>query len=123
MGQQSDSAGPLDPFGAFRTIRDAGMDAWSKMMIEAVNTEQFAQGMGAWLDSYLTISAPLRKAVSSTMTDVLSALNMPTRDDVIGLSERLTNIEMRLDDLDAKLDSTARAPRPGATRASAKKDL
>jgi len=29
---------------------------------------------------------------------------MPSRVDFIGLAERLTNVEMRLDDLDAKLD-------------------
>ena len=122
MGQQSDSANPLDPFAAFRSVREAGMEAWSKMMIDAVNTEQFAQGMGAWLDAYLTVSAPLRKALSSAMTEVLTTLNMPTRNDVMSLAERLTNIEMRLDDLDAKLDEMAHTRRPAPVRTGAKKE-
>jgi hypothetical protein len=37
---------------------------------------------------------------------------MPTRADVTGLAERLTNIEMRLDDLDAKIDALAPARAP-----------
>ena len=60
------------------------------------------------LDAWLTSSAPFRKAVEKAMTQVLVNLNMPTRADVISLAERLTNIEMRLDDLDARgfLDAT-----------------
>ena len=63
------------------------------------------------LDAWLTTSAPFRKVIEAAMTQVLANLNMPTRDDVTRLAERLTNIEMRLDDLDAKLDEGRRAPR------------
>jgi hypothetical protein len=38
------------------------------------------------------------------MTQVLTGLNIPMRSDVTSLAERLTNIETRLDDQDAKLD-------------------
>ena len=40
----------------------------------------------------------------ATVTQVLTSLNMPTRTDITSLAERLTNIEKRLDDLDAKLE-------------------
>ena len=91
-----------------RTCATAGMDAWSKMMIQLVNTEAYAQATGAMLDAWLTTSAPFRKAIEATMTQVLTQLNMPTRSDVTSLAERLTNIEMRLDDLEAKLDESQR---------------
>ena len=68
-------------------------------------------GSATMLDTWLTTSAPFRKAIESTMTQALTQLNMPTRSDVTSLAERLTNIEMRLDDLDAKLDETQRAAR------------
>ena len=61
------------------------------------------------------------------MLRVLEQLSMPSRPDFIALAERITNIEMRLDDMDAKLDrSSSRAKAAnGATnakkRASAKK--
>jgi polyhydroxyalkanoate synthesis regulator phasin len=86
-------------------MRDAGMDAWSKMMIQLVNTEAYAQATGTMMDAWLTTSAPFRKALETTMTQVLTQLNMPTRTDITSLAERLTNIEMRLDDLDAKIDA------------------
>jgi hypothetical protein len=44
---------------------------------------------------------------------------MPTRADVTSLGERLTNIEMRLDDLEAKIDESQR-PAPKAASSKAK---
>jgi hypothetical protein len=56
------------------------------------------------------------------MTQVLTQLNMPIRTDITSLAERLTHIEMRLDDLEAKLDERSRpAPKaaPGKTKETA----
>lgn len=108
---------PFDPFAAWRGMRDTYMDTWSKAMIDAVNSEAYAEAMGTMMDNYLTASAPFRDAIQRTMSQVLTQLNMPTRTDVTNLAERLTNIEMRLDDLDAKLDALRggpRGPTPGA---------
>jgi hypothetical protein len=113
MSQKSDEQPPFDPFGPWKGMRDAGMDAWSKMMIQFVNSDAYAQASGVMLDTWLSGSAPFRKAIESTMTQVLTQLNMPTRSDVTSLGERLTHIEMRLDDLEAKLDEASR-PAPKA---------
>jgi len=93
-------------------MRDTYMDAWSKAVIQTVNSDAYAQAVGTLLDSYLTVSAPFREVIEKTMTQVLTQLNMPTRGDVTNLAERLTNIEMRLDDLDAKLDAMQRDAQP-----------
>ena len=112
MTQENNSNyNPFDPTRMLKTIRDANMETWSKMMIEYVNTDAYARVTGEMLDAWLSNSAPFRKAIEQAMTKVLTSLNMPTRADVIGLAERLTNIEMRLDDLEAKLDESLRAPR------------
>jgi len=118
MSQKPDEQ-VFDPFGAWKNMRDSGMDAWSKMMIQLVNTEAYAQATSTMLDTWLTTSTPFRKAIESTMTQVLTQLNMPMRSDVTGLGERLTHIEMRLDDLEAKLDERAR-PEPKAAPGKAK---
>ena len=105
MSQPNETFNPFDPAGMLKSVREAGMDAWSKAMIQLVNSEAYAQATAATLDAWLTTSAPFRKAVESAMTQALINLNMPTRSDVIGVAERLTNIELRLDDLDARLDT------------------
>jgi hypothetical protein len=93
-----------------------------------VNSEAYAQATGAMLDSYMTMSAPFREAVEKAMLKTLEQMAMPSRADILSIAERMTNIEMRLDDLDAKLDDIRRlianvgappraragkAPRPG----------
>jgi hypothetical protein len=95
---------PFDPFESFRGVRDAYLDAMSKTMIEAVNTESYAQTTGAMLDYYLTASAPFRDALEKSVAQALQQLSLPSRQEVAALAERFTNVEMRLDDLDAKLD-------------------
>ena len=95
----------------WRGMRDAYLDAWAKSMVEMVNTEAYAQATGAMLDTYLTVSTPFREAVEKAMLKTLEQLAMPSRADVVSIAERMTNIEMRLDDLDAKLDAIQRPHR------------
>lgn len=101
MSQNNDK---LDPFGPWRTFRDQSMDTWAKALTEVVGTEAFAQALGAQLDTYLATSAPFQKAIDQYMNTTLPRLSMPTRNEVIDLARRMTNVEMRLDDLDAKID-------------------
>jgi hypothetical protein len=108
MSDKPEPFNPFDPTGMLKTMRDANMDAWSKMMIQLVNTEGYAQATAAMLDAWLSSSAPFRKALDTATTQALINLNMPTRADIISLADRLTNIEMRLDDLEAKLDEGQR---------------
>ncbi len=108
MTQRPDDANPFDPFGTMRSMRDANMEAWSKMMQQFVNTQEYSQATSAMLDAYHTTSAPFRKAIEQAMTQVLQQFNMPTRMDVTNLADRLTNIETRLDDLDAQLSALQR---------------
>jgi polyhydroxyalkanoic acid synthase PhaR subunit len=98
----------LDPFGPWRQLRDATMDVWAKSMAETVNTEAFAQNMGAYLNTYLATSAPMQKFVEQYMEATLARLSMPSRDEVIELARRMVSVEMRLDDIDAKLDTLLR---------------
>lgn len=109
MGQQPESTNPLDPFGLWKQTQDAALESWSKSLTDAVNTSAYAETSGRMLDAYLTASAPLRKIMEQTMAQVLAQMSLPSRGEVVNLAERLTNIEMRLDDLDARLDGIARA--------------
>ena len=82
------------------------MDNWAKMMSEVVSSDSYAQAQGEMLDSWLAASGPFKLAMEEAMKQSLSGMQLPTREDVTRLAERLTNIEMRLDDMEAKLDET-----------------
>jgi hypothetical protein len=108
MSASNNNAGDqYDPLEAWQNLRNESLDAWSKMMIQAVNTDEYAKGSGALLDAYLTASIPFNEMLKKAMTQALQQANMPSRTDIVNLAQRLTQVEMRLDDLDAKLDEAA----------------
>lgn len=102
-GQQKDSAS-FDPMQSFREMRDAYLDAMAKTMVDAVNTEAYAQATGTMLEGYLSAAAPFREAMEKSMIQALQQLSLPSRQEVAALAERFTHVEMRLDDMEARLD-------------------
>ena len=104
MSEAQTDSSKFDPLDPFRVMRDAYLDAMAKAMVEAVNTEAYAQASGAVLENSLAMSAPFREATEKSMLQVLGQLSLPSRQDIIALAERFTNLEMRLDEMDAKLD-------------------
>jgi len=108
QAQTNTEFNPFDPTGMFKDMRDSNMEAWSKIMVDVVNTEAYAESTGAILDAWLTSSGPFRKAMETHMAQAMAQLNLPTRDDISRLAEQLTNIEMRLDDMDAQLYESQR---------------
>jgi hypothetical protein len=122
MGDEPTNDGKrFDPMEPWRGVRDVYLDAWAKSMVDMVNSEAYAQATGTMLDTYLSVSAPFREAIEKAMLKALEQLAMPSRADVVSIAERMTNIEMRLDDMDAKLDrlisQSAGAPRTRPAKA------
>ena len=109
--QTKDGFDPFDATGLLKTVRNNNLEAWSKVMVDFVNTEAYADSTGKIMDSWLSSSTPFRKMLDDAMARSLANLSMPSRDEVTRLAERLTNIEMRLDDMDAKLDELLSAVR------------
>lgn len=116
----------VDPMSTWRNLSNTTMDTWAKAMVQFVNTDEYAKSTGAMLNAYMEAAAPQKKIYEQMMARALAQSNMPSREDVLTLAERVTNLEMRLDDIDAKLDlllaRPAHAPAPdSSSRASVKK--
>ena len=105
MSQSNHEVDPFDPLGVFKDFRTSGMDSWSKLMVQLVNTDAYAHATGAMLDAWLASSKPFRDLLENTFSQALQNMNLPTGEQFATLSERLTHIEMRLDDLEALLES------------------
>jgi hypothetical protein len=102
--KQAANGKEFDPTETFKEMRDSYMDAWAKGMVDTVNSDAYAKASGMMLNTYLSTSSPFREAMEKVMLQTLQQCSMPSRADVISLAERTINIEMRLDDMDAKLD-------------------
>jgi hypothetical protein len=73
----------LDPLGFGRALAGSSMESWAS----------------------LTGAAPFRQALTAAMTQVLTQLNMPTRDEVADLAARLDRIEAQLTRIESRLKS------------------
>ncbi len=107
-----------DPFGQMIQFYDAMSKSWAKAMSDAVSSESFARSMGEQVEGSLEVASLMRQQMADVMEKYLEGMNMPTRKDVITVAERLTRIEMVLDDLDAKFDQVLDmlAGEPGAKK-------
>jgi hypothetical protein len=92
-----------DPLEQWRDLRDAYIDIWAKASGEAVNSEAYAQASGTMLEAFLSTSSPFRDAQKKAMVSALEQCNMPSRDDYLRMAERMANLELLLDDMDARL--------------------
>jgi hypothetical protein len=104
MSEAESAAATQDLMERMRELRDAYLETWSKHLIETVNSETYAAASGAALNSYLNAAAPFMEPMTQAMLRTLQQLHMPTSADFAGLAGRFTNVEMQLDNLDAKLD-------------------
>jgi len=110
----------FDPVKLVRDARDAGMDAWAKLMLRLTSSHEYQRMQGFISKPTLLAIAMFRKASDSTMGGVLGNLNMPSREEVLQISQRLTHIEMALDDLAAGLDQLRRSAGAGAGAGASK---
>jgi polyhydroxyalkanoic acid synthase PhaR subunit len=100
MSEAQSSKSQFDLFAAWRPFQEA----WAKAMSETVSSEEFARAMGQSIDNYLETTESMRQQMEKAMERYLHQVNLPTRGELTSLSERLANLELRVDDLDTKLD-------------------
>lgn len=101
-----------DPFQVWREWLTESERQWNTVLTEAMATEHFTGGMGSMMDMYLNG----QKTLNETLGRYLSALNLPTRSDILDLGHRLSEIERRLDTIQTSIESR---PSPGPSAAAA----
>lgn len=105
MSEKEAATQKPDPFETLQRAQQAWMEAWSKSMSEFVASEAFAESLGQQVETYVDSTAPLRRQFEQGMELYFQQHNLATRADALSLAQRLTHVELRLDDLDAKLDT------------------
>jgi hypothetical protein len=95
-----------DPIALWRDM----VDKWEKQFNEAGNklmgSEQFSGAMG----KASTVPLQLQKLTGEFMAKYLATLNLPSREDIVALGERLSAIEDKLHRLTVALDAKPAAP-------------
>jgi hypothetical protein len=91
-----------------RGLRDSVMEDVAKLTLAWTSSNTYQAINAAIAKPLFLLLGISRKATGSAMADLLARLNMPSREDVLALSQRLTRIEMVLDDLGAGMDQVRR---------------
>lgn len=78
---------------------------WNSFFNEVMGTDSFGRFLGGYMEIYSTF----QRLVAQNMERSLSTLNVPSRSDIIELSERLSGVEERLGSIEATLKSLAEA--------------
>lgn len=90
---------------------------WNGFLNKAMATDEFSQTLGRSMDFYLN----MQKSMNEAMGRYLTTVNVPTRDDVLALGDRLAGIEARLASLEngiASLQAGSGKPAPAASSAA-----
>jgi hypothetical protein len=107
----SDGKSKSDAFGvleAMRQMRDTGMDAWAKATLRVTSSRPYQKVQSLVMKPTLLATALMRDTTRTLMSGLFAQLNVPSEDELLQVSKRLTRIEMTLDDLAAALDELRR---------------
>ena len=105
-----DSTNP-DPLAMWRDWLSNSERQWNSFLNDAMATDEFGRNMGRMMDVYLA----MQKNLNEVMGRYFSALNVPTRTDVMTLGNRLGEIESRLDGIEGAVKALAPRPSPAAS--------
>ena len=112
--------GPIDPqvLAQWKRFLDDWIAAWSGALEQAMGTEAFAESLGKTLDQFLTAQGKAKEAASRVNKVTLETLNLPSRDQIVGLSRQLMDLEDKLEALEDRLDGQTAAPAKARTKSA-----
>jgi hypothetical protein len=91
---------PPDPAAAFREL----VTTWERNINSVANQVMGTESFSRLMQEGQRLQLALQQATSEAMGRRLAALNMPTREDIIRLAEKLTEVDRRLARIEATLD-------------------
>ena len=95
-----------DPFAPIIQISDLMMKSWADVLSQTATSPVFAQSMGEQMQGFMEGTKLIRQQMKTSMEQTLKQMNVPSREQIVGLAERLTHVEMRVDDIEAKVDES-----------------
>jgi len=108
-----------DPLAWWRDWLVQSERQWNSALNEMMGSDQFAGSMGRWMEVYLGV----QKNLNETLGRALTGMNVPNRDDVAELGQRLAAIEERLARIETMIERstgvsavTAERRRPPRTK-------
>ena len=90
---------PINPVRLWREWFVKSEKAWSQALTEAMGDERFSKGMGRYMQEALHT----HRMFSESMAQYLANLNLPSRQDILDLGDRLGQVEDALASVQVEL--------------------
>jgi hypothetical protein len=81
----------------WKQFLDQWIEAWSRVLGQAMNTESFAKLMGGSLENWLAAQAPLKKAGEQAVEQTLQGMNVASRTQLTSVAKQIVELEERLE--------------------------
>jgi K+/H+ antiporter YhaU regulatory subunit KhtT len=94
---------PPDPAAQFREL----VTTWERNINQVANQVMGTESFSRLMQEAQRMQLALQQATSEAMGRRLTALNMPTREDIIRLAEKLSDVDRRLARIEASIDGDA----------------
>jgi polyhydroxyalkanoate synthesis regulator phasin len=92
----------------WKQFMDQWIEAWSKALGQAMNTEAYAQMMGKYLDQWLVAGGPIKKAAEQQIDQALQMLNLASRSQLTAVAKQIVELEERLEHMEDTLGAILR---------------
>jgi len=96
-----------DLMAQWKQFLDQWIAAWGEALERAMGTEAFAQALGRYLEQWLSVQAPVQRGAAQAAEATLTALGMPSRSEVMGISRRISDLDDRLEGIADQLQALA----------------
>ena len=116
MSQSKESEQGFDPIKMLRERRDGLLNVLAEVTLRVTSSRPYFVISSALSRPALLATALSRKLTAAATSQLLAQMNMPSREDVLALSQRLTRMEMVLDDISAAMDASATVTASGKSR-------
>jgi hypothetical protein len=113
------SDSPMDPMKAWRDWFVQSERDWSEQLTKLMKDDNVARTMGEQIHAGLY----KQQMLAQSMAGPLAAMNVPTREDLVSIGERIGRLEDAIARVEALVTRNAPAatPRPARTRTAAAK--
>jgi hypothetical protein len=106
----------FNPIKMMRESRDGLLNVVAQVTLRVTSSRPYFVISSALSRPALLATALSRKLTTAATSQFLAQMNMPSREDVLALSQRLTRMEMVLDDISAAMDASATVMASGKSR-------
>jgi len=91
----------------WKVLMETAVEAWAKVIGDAMATEGFAALLGKSLDEYIRLAGPARKTLAAANEEFLRTMNLPSRMQMTSLASQVAAMEARLEAIEEQVETIA----------------